>query len=160
MAVSKNRYTYENVAVTANSVVTVATITDLPVVTGSSTSAKPLGLRLKLDITASTGGISYSLSGELLLTIAYYYDNGTDSIVLDITPEGKVLEEYGIVNPVDLDSWFHLIYPDLANWFNFVKVLISAISPDAGQTATFYIDVNSPNVNSKLLAETITWQSI
>lgn len=158
MAVDRVTYKYD-ASVTANSVVTVATI-ETPVTIGSSSSAKPLGLRIKLDITSSAAGVSAALSGELFLAIGYYYDSGTDSIVMDITPEGKVLEEYGIVDVVDLASWFHLIYPDLSSWFDYVKVLISATSPDGGQTAIFYIDVNSPNVNTKILAETITWQLI
>lgn len=159
MAVEKRRYTFD-ASVSANTVPLVAEIAELPISNSPTTGVKPLGIRLKLDITSSAGGVSSALSGELFLVIGYYYDSGTDSIIMDITPEGKVLEEYNIIDAQDLASWFHLIYPDLSSWFNYVKVLISAVSPDAGQTAIFYINVNSPNVNTKILAETFTWQLI
>lgn len=160
MAVDKNRYTY-NASVSANSVVAVAIISDLPLTSGSSSMAKPLGLRIKLDITSSASGVSRSFSGELFLVIGYYYDSGTDSVILDITPTGDTVEQYNIRNgSPDLAKWFHLFYPDDINWYDYIKILISAISPDSGSTATFYVDVNSPNTNTKILAETFTWQLI
>lgn len=160
MAVDRVPYKYD-ATVSANTVVTVATISGLPVTAGSSSAAKPLGLRIKLDITASTGGVSRAFSGELFLAIGYYYDSGTDSIIMDITPTGNVAEQYEIRNASsDLPKWFHIFYPDDADWYDYIKVLVSAITPDTGSTATFYIDVNSPNVNTKILAETITWQLI
>jgi hypothetical protein len=156
MALATGRYTYDNNAVTANSVVTVATI-EVPFTSGTSTAAPPLGIRLKLDIVASVSGTAYALSGDLILAISYYEDTG--SIVFDITPEGKVLEEYGIVDAQDLAAWEHIVFPDLADWFNYVKVLISADVP-AGGVVNIYIDVNAPNVNCEFLADTTTWQSI
>lgn len=159
MAVEKRRYTF-NAAVSANTVPLIATIEGLPVSSNIALDVKPLGIRLKLDITQSSGGVSRAFSGELFLVIGYYYDSNTDSIIMDITPEGKTLEQYNIVDAQDLASWFHLFYPDDLAWIDYIKVLISAVSPDAGQTATFYIDVNSPNVNTKILAETFTWQLI
>lgn len=157
MAVENNRYTYSSTSVTADSYVTVANI-EVPITASPTTSdPPPIGVRVKLDITSTGGGVAYAFSGDLFLIVGYYEDSGV--ALFQIVPTAKTGTTYGVVDVVDIACWEHLMCPELTSWYDYIQVVISA-DPVSGSAVNLKVELNTPNVDSDVLMEVLTWRLI
>lgn len=157
MAVENNRYTYSSTSITADSYITVANI-EVPITSTPTTSdPAPIGVRVKLDITSTGGGVAYAFSGDLFLVVGYYEDSGV--AIFQVVPAAKVGTTYGVVDPVDTACWEHLMCPDDTNWYDYIQVVIDA-DPVSGAVVNLKVELNTPNVTSDVLMEVFTWRLI
>lgn len=151
MALSTDRYTYANSSVSGNTLIDVATI---PVIVQGQGDQPHLGIMMDFDFAAEVSGEAYAISAKLNFVIQYY--DGGASVVYDTVPTPTTGGTFNIRPSEDVDEYFHIVFPDITDWYNYVKVQFR-FDPVSGQEYDFILSVHSPNVNCQLTCNTTVY---
>jgi hypothetical protein len=165
MAIENNRQTYDNSSAAPSTQYSVAKILTPTSPSSVDSTLRPVGIRVKVDISVVDSGVASNMCGELLIVVGNYNDqSGVSSIFINTIPQPRNYSvnsaDYGIIDPVDEACWTHLVYPDDSNFYDYIKVNVVGNVTDDPSFAEIEILLITPNYGSQVLVETLSWQLI
>lgn len=165
MAIENNRQTYDDSSAAPSTQYSVAKILTPTSPSSVDSTLRPVGIRVKVDISVVDSGVASNMCGELLIVVGNYNDqSGVSSIFINTIPQPRNYSvssaDYGVFDAVDVACWTHLAIPDDSNFYDYIKVNVVGNVTDDPSFAEIEILLITPNYGSQVLVETFSWQLI